>query len=375
LKLSRLDKILIFSGAIVGVTSTFFDKLEINAAENLEEKVQELQISQVEDIKEFRGIYLTPYTVKNISKVGQIIERMKNSNLNTVVIDVKGDSGEILHKTDIELAKQINAYIMNVDIEKINKKFHENNIYTIARIVAFKDIPLAKKRPDLAVLNKHTGNPFEREKYFVDPYSEEVQRYNIDIALEVLSKGFNEIQFDYMRTPAKGGLNDVLFTNFDGRKVNKVIEDFLKRVREEIKEKYPKAKISIDVFGFTIVKEDMKIGQILKNIAKHVDYISPMLYPSHYSQGNLGFKIPDDHPYELIYKSNIEALRIIEGSGAKLRPWIQGFAWTKNPRTLKFDKNYILEQIRGTKESNTSGYIIWNEANNYRVTWDALEKK
>jgi len=75
-------------------------------------------------------------------------------------------------------------------------------IYTIARIVVFKDEPLATARHDLAVKSSN-GEVWHNRKglAWTDPFSEEVRDYNIDVAVEAAKAGFDEIQFDYVRFP------------------------------------------------------------------------------------------------------------------------------------------------------------------------------
>ena len=63
--------------------------------------------------------------------------------------------------------------------------------------------------------------------------------------------------------------------------------------------------MSADVYGaiFDSLVDQEIVGQDYLEMAKHLDYICPMIYPSHYANGSYGIEYPDLEPYNLILAS------------------------------------------------------------------------
>jgi len=339
-------------------------------------------INSLDDYKiprEVKGLYITGHTTAT-QKYGNLIDLLNKTELNSLVIDVKEDSGYVTYKSNVSQVKDVasDRKTFIKDIDALLYEADENNIYTIARIVTFKDPFYAGARTDIA-MQKKTGGVWRDKKgvAWVDPYNKEVWEYNVAIAKEAAEKGFKEIQFDYVRFPENGKKVDqeVAFINPENKSKAEIIADFLAYAREELKD-YP-VYISADVFGLTTtVVDDMGIGQQWEFITPTVDYISPMMYPSHYGNGSYGLSIPDAYPYETIkygLEDAIEKNNKVSNSGesvAVIRPWYQDFtaSWVKGHIT--YGPEEILEQIKAGNELGINEYLIWNAGNSYSVnTW------
>ncbi|UJF33305.1 putative glycoside hydrolase [Paenibacillus hexagrammi] len=319
-----------------------------------------------------KGIYVSAWSTVG-SKFDKLVKLVDDTDLNAMVIDVKNDSGQVTHPSKVPLVNEIGAN-SNIIIKDMKAKLlylKEKNIYSIARIVVFKDPYLSKKKPDYAMKRK-SGGVWKDNKgiAWVDPYIEDVWNYNIEIAKEAASLGFDEIQFDYVRFPDNGRKVDkeVTFSNNRGWSKPEVIEGFLKRAKEQIKG----TPISADVFGLTTSSDnDMGIGQEWNRISKYVNTISPMLYPSHYSSGVYGVKHPDLQPYAIIHKAIGDAIlknNILQKQGiqaAGIRPWFQDFTatWVKPHQT--YDANDVREQVKAAKEYQVEQFILWNSTSTY----------
>ncbi len=320
-----------------------------------------------------KAVYITGISAGSKTKREEIYNLIETTELNSIVFDVKDDWGYIDYNTDIELVEETGANKNYYDLDLLLKEMNARGIYGIARFVVFKDSILPRARPEFAIADKRTGMPLYSEgSYWPDIYCEEVWDYYIEIVKELASKGVREIQFDYIRAPARGNIAYAEYTyNINGNTKVWAITNFLKRVREETKPY--NIKISADVFGWTfIVENDQGIGQLLEEIVPFLDYIYPMPYPSHYSTNFLGYGLPEEYPYEVVsYTLKKGMLRIdnLSDAGCMIVPWIQAFSLR-----VKYTEREILEQMRAAKELEIEGYLCWNAANNYGTVERALNR-
>lgn len=320
-----------------------------------------------------KGIYVSGPRAGNETYMKELKELVDTTELNAMVIDIKNDSGEITYNMDLDIVQEIDASINYIrDMEGLIKELKAKDIYLIARIVAFKDPLLAKGKPELS-LKKKDGSIFKDKDglSWVNPYKKEVWDYLIAVAKEAVKLGFDEIQFDYIRFSTDSGMKQVDFgeESKDKTKID-AINEFTKYASEQLK---PQGVfVSADVYGAIIDSEvDANIvGQDYIQMSKYLDYICPMIYPSHYADGAYGIEHPDLEPYNLILqalqKSEKQLNQIKVGNQkAIVRSWLQDFTavW------LTHHKSYGAEEIRAQiKAVNDAGYeewILWNGSNNY----------
>ena len=323
-----------------------------------------------------KGIYITANTA-GTEKILTLAKKLKSFGGNTIVFDVKDVDGIVTYKSSVPLTKKIGATRKSQikDISKMIYLLHRDGIHVVARIALFCDVILAKKRPDLAIQSK-SGRGVWKQKgriQWVDPSLEMVRKYNLDLVTELCNLGVDEIQFDYLRFPAMGNVKNAKYS-FDEVNIKKhtIITSFLKRAYELTRRK--KILLSIDVYAITAWqrKEDEKItGQRIRDLAKYADVISPMLYPSHFYGRFEGRKNPADHPYYFVSQGCKKTKIATEKTGIIIRPWLQAFPYkvTKS----KWNKDYILEQIRAAKKAGACGWLLWSASNNYKVSWQALK--
>ena len=318
-----------------------------------------------------KALYLSFYGAGSKTLREAALQLIDTTELNALVIDVKGDKGMIPYKSSVPLASQIGAQkIITVkDIKGLLKTFRDKGIYTIARIVTFKDNLLAEARPDLAI--KTTGGQIWRDKEklaWVDPSKKEVWDYNLGIAVEAAQNGFDEIQFDYVRFPDTKGLSFSV-ENTEGNRVN-AISGFLTEAKKKLTPY--NVFLSADLFGYvTWNLNDTFIGQKLENLVPILDYFSPMLYPSGFQFGIPGYRVPVSHSYEIIYltlKRGQERTRL---QPVRFRPWLQAFKDYAFDRR-QFTGKEIKEQIDAAEKFGSHGWMLWNPRNIY--TADGLKK-
>lgn len=322
-----------------------------------------------------RGIYLTVYSAASDKKMDELIALTKRTPINAFVIDVKDDGGHLLFKTDAEKTYlgENKKYYPIADVEKFMKKLKDNNIYTIARIVSFKDPRYAKKNPDKAIIKRADGTPYTNSDgvIWVSAHDRNLWKYNIEVAKEAAKLGFNEIQFDYVRFPASNGgkLDKQLdYRNVKSETKPETIQKYLKYARKELQPLG--VYISADVYGQVgSSADDMGLGQHWETVSNEVDIISPMAYPSHYGNGVYGLSVPDANPYATIYRSTIDGVNRNNNITypANVRPWLQAFTakWVKG--YIPYGKKEIDAQVKALKDLGINEYLLWSPSNRYGI--------
>ncbi|MHB1392153.1 MAG: putative glycoside hydrolase [Clostridia bacterium] len=321
---------------------------------------------------EVKGIYLTLYSASN-DRLDRLIEMTKRTKINTFVIDVKDDNGHMLFTTKAaeKYSPDANKKAPVKDIAALIKKLKDNNIYTIARIVSFKDPTYTKHHPDRAIIYKDSGKPFTNKDGLIwaSAYDRELWEYNLEVSKEAAEAGFNEIQFDYVRFPASNGgrLDKSLdYRNTTGESKPQAIQEYLKYAREQLSPL--NVYISADIYGLVgSVEDDMSLGQYWEAVSNVVDYVCPMMYPSHYANKTYGLSVPDAYPYETVYHSTKDSVarnKNIE-TPAGIRPWIQDFTAPWVPGHIKYSDKQVEDQIRALEENGVKEYLLWNAGNRY----------
>ncbi|MEK7590369.1 MAG: putative glycoside hydrolase, partial [Patescibacteria group bacterium] len=282
-----------------------------------------------------KAVYATNWSMSNNKKIKYFLDLIDATELNAIVIDIKDYTGIVPYKNDIDLVNEYNAWERRIlEPNKLIKTFHDRGIYVIGRISVFQDLQLAEARPDLALISSSTSAAWKDNKglTWMDTAAEEVWDYNIAIAKDILARGFDEVNFDYIRFASDGNLNDIKHPYWDEKTLKTtILKEFFKYLRENL----PNAKLSADLFGLaTIDTKGVGIGQHLEHTLPYFDAVAPMVYPSHYFTGFQGYEKPAEHPYEVVKYSMDEAIRrtkqfIVYASTtpvtAKFRPWLQDF--------------------------------------------------
>jgi len=314
-----------------------------------------------------KALYLSFWAANaNNKRTKKILDIIENTQVNAIVIDVKNEYGSTSYKTSFNQANSYGAYKKrtNRDIQGFMKLMKSKNIYTIARIVTFKDELQAINNPDYAIKNS-SGELWRNhdEMAWVDPFDKRSHDYTISVAIDAAEMGFDEINFDYIRFPARKELSLSKENTQENRL--KAIEDFLQNAQNKLR-KYG-VFISVDTYGnICWVNHDTGIGQKIESLSKYADYLSPMLYPSGFAKGSFKRENPSEHPYEVIYKSIKHIDKIIEPK--RVRPWLQYFRDYAHSKKY-YKKLEIKEQIRATCDINTSGWMMWSPSSRYHLNY------
>ena len=311
-----------------------------------------------------KALYLSFYGVGEKALREPALKLIDETELNSLVIDVKGDRGWIPYKSAVPLAAEVGATKITTvrDMPGLIKSFNERGIYTIARIVVFKDNPLATARPEWAV--KTPGGEIWKDREnlaWVDPFRKEVWEYNIQIAVEAAQLGFDEIQFDYLRFPDSSSPRYSQASTEESRV--KAVSGFLQQAYQRL---LPyNVFVAADIFGYVCWNlNDTNIGQKLESLVTPVDYLCPMLYPSGYQFGIPGYRNPVTNIHEIVYLSLKKAQERTNHPSLRFRPWLQAFRDYAFDRRA-FNGREIRDQINAAEKFGSQGWMLWNPGNVY----------
>lgn len=331
-----------------------------------------------------RAIYMTSWVAGTKSMRDHIMALINDTELNTVIIDIKDYSGHIAFSVDDVVVSKYGASENRFpDAREFIALLHNKGIYVIGRITVFQDPFLAEARPDLAVKKASDTNTLWKDYKgieYIDPGAKEGWEYIASLARASYELGFDELNFDYIRFPSDGNMRDIYYPFSETRILAdtslgkaEVLRDFFRFLSgslSDIREKG--AMLSADLFGMTTTNtDDLNIGQILEYAEPSFDYLAPMVYPSHYPTGFHGFVNPNSHAYEVVkYSMDSAVTRLLAASSTpnKLRPWLQDFDYG-----AVYDAAKVREQIQAVYDAGLSSWMLWDPSNTY--TREALLPK
>lgn len=329
-----------------------------------------------------RGVYATMHSFWG-QRWETMLALVRDTEINAIVIDVKDDTGQLAWDMDLPLARSGGGaqWRPHSDPRPRIAQLRAAGGYPIARVVCFKDSKVALRHPELAVVDVRTGQPWQGNdgQHWLNPYREDAWQWCIDVGKQAARMGFLEVQFDYVRFP-NGGDGPSNHFDFPGRPADlprdqwrhpDEITAFLASAREQLHA--VGVRVSADIFGLTTYNwswDGDGTGQVFERLAAELDYLSPMVYPSHYGPGNYGLRPhPVDHPYATVWNAMQEARMRSQGLRAEIRPWLEDFAPTWLGRGHSPQR--VRDQIRATYANGIEGWLLWNAGNTFSVT--ALE--
>jgi len=321
-------------------------------------------VTHIKTPEKVKALYISSWVAGTPSIRSKIVKLIDDTELNAIVIDVKDNTGVITWDERMR------------DLPEFLDELHKKNIYVIARIAAFQDPAYVKTHPETAVTNVHTGAIWRDRKGepWVDTGSKEMWKYLADIGKEAHARGFDELNYDYIRFPTDGDLKAMRYPISGERGLTDkagIVGEFYKYLHDTFS---PLAiPISGDLFGIINVNsvETKTLGQDLHVALQYFDYVAPMVYPSHFYAGTAGYQNPAAHPGEIITYSMGGAIKIAEETASstgiststlirKLRPWYQDFdmgaTYTADMVRAQIDAGYAL---------GINSWMLWDPANKY----------
>lgn len=313
---------------------------------------------------EARGLYLSSAVIGDDNRFAVFLNKLKQSQLNTVVVDLKDARGNLTFVPQDQALKEYtakNTWVANMPGRV--RQLRQAGLYTIARIPVFQDSAFALRHPELSIKQAGTNKLWRDSQgnAWLDPASQTVWAYNSLLAHEAGALGFDEVNFDYVRFPSDGALQAMVFPLWDGKiSRNDVIRTFFEYLNTTVRQRG--IVTSADLFGMVLLQDDgLRIGQRLTVALANFDYVSPMMYPSHYPRGFAGAQNPAAYPGLVIaagFGKSEETLKAYPN--AKIRPWLQDFDIGAH-----YDLAKVKAQITAANESGGTGWLLWNASNRY----------
>ena len=335
-------------------------------------KEEKFVASHIDTPEAVKAIYMTSWVAGNPSFREKLVKIADETEVNSIIIDIKDYTGRIAFKVEDEMLQEVGAVENRIpDVREFIKLLHDKGIYVMGRISVFQDPYYVSKYPEFAVIRESDGEVWGDYKgiSWLDAGSKQVWDYTVAIAKEAYANGFDELNFDYIRFPSDGNMNDIAYP-FSEEKVladpnygkAEVMRDFFKYLAGEMKD--TGAVLSADMFGMvTTNPDDLNIGQVLEYAEPYFDYIAPMTYPSHYPSGFNGWLNPNKEVYGVVKYSMDEAVRRMNEASStpsKIRPWLQDFDYGGN-----YDIAEVRAQIQAVYDSGLTSWMLWAPSNVY----------
>jgi hypothetical protein len=305
---------------------------------------------------EMRGVHVT---MALASIPGKLEEYFRMSGLNTLQLDVKDENGEVgFVPSSVPLARAIGAAQGYYRPRDVAKQARQHGVFLVGRIVCFEDPVLSQRRPALAI-KRPDGSVWRNHAGlgWVNPYDRRVWDYLVDLGEAAARAGFDEIQFDYVRFPSDGDVEQIVYPGATATPPGWVIAQFLHYASRRLKPLG--VRVSADVFGLSATR-DLGVGQVPRRLARYVDALYPMVYPSHYNAGEYNLPDPNASPGETVTASLAHFRRELRGRKADLIPWLQDFSYG---RTYTLDD--VKAQIDAARAAGSGGFLLWNAAGVY----------
>jgi hypothetical protein len=307
---------------------------------------------------EIRGVHVTMALASLPGKLDEYLS-LTSDGLNTLQLDVKDENGEVgFRSPKVPLAHKIGAARPYYKARQVAQRVRKHGIYLVGRVVVFEDPVLSRNRPQMAIRTADGGVwTNDVGLGWTNPYDRRVWQYNVDLAVAAIEAGFDEIMFDYVRFPTDGDLASAVFNGAQKVPKHETIADFLDYAASRIRP--AGGRLSIAVFGLSATR-NLGIGQKVRRLAKEVDAVYPMVYPSHYGPGELGVPDPNGDPGMTVARSLRDFQKQLEGRKAVLVPWLQDFSMG---RTYTIDE--VRAQVNAARRMNAGGFLLWNASGVY----------
>lgn len=316
-------------------------------------------------VQPLRSVHVTAYAWANDELREGVLALVRERRINAVELDLKDESGEVGWASGVPLAKQMGAQLDIYDLGAAVEQLHGLGVRVIGRLVCFRD-PIHARAAWAAgrrseVVQSSAGGPYAGYGGFTNFADPVVRRYNVDLAVAASQLGVDEILFDYVRRP-DGPIDSMRFPGLKG-KPERAIVRFLAETRRALAG--TDTLVGASVFGVAATRPE-EVAQDIPAMARQVDYIAPMLYPSHWGPGEYGVADPNGQPYDIVRLSSLDFVKLVRGTGARVVNWLQDFSYGRD-----YGAAEVRAQIRASRNAGVDEFILWDAAVTY--TADALD--
>lgn len=318
-------------------------------------------------VEETRSVHVSFCGWASPSLKGEVMQAIDDGLINAVQLDLKDETGKIGFATENELAKRTGADNPDcrIDLAAAVQELHAMNVPVIGRIVAFADpvtVPWAWENGERDyAIQTADGSTYYTGRYngFANFANPDIREYNISIAEEAAAMGVDHILWDYLRKP-DGPVENMTIPGLEGS-----VEDAVYAFTAEADERLAPYGVQhgASLYGVS-ADRPWEVGQDVERLAEVLDYVSPMIYPSHWGPGEYDVANPLMQPYDIVYRNLEVWLEVTEGKRARVKPWLEDSNW---PIRLGYPNraDYVREQIRATYDSGIDEWLLWDSAVDY----------
>jgi hypothetical protein len=303
--------------------------------------------------REMRGVHVTMALASLHGKLDEYVA-LRRVGLNTIELDVKDENGEVgFVRGAPPLARATGAAKPYYNARSAARKVHAAGLYLIGRIVTFQDPIVSERRPKLALHNPD-GSVWRTRagSGWLNPYDRRAWNYDVAVATAAAAAGFDEIQFDYVRFPSDGDVSAIRYPVRTDASMAKTITQFVKYASGRLHKLG--VRVSVDLFGLAATR-DLGIGQKPYRLARYVDTVYPMVYPSHFNPGEYGIADPNADPGQTVTDALLYFEADLRGTKARLVPWLQDFSLGRTYTTAD-----LQAQVDAARSLDTHGFLLWN---------------
>ena len=301
-----------------------------------------------------RAVHMTAISWQTDYLREPVLAMLRRGLINSIELDLKDESGIVGYDSKNPLARQIGAVQPSYDLRDAVKQIHDLGGRVIGRVVAFRDPVLARYAWDHGnreqVIQTPAGDEYSGYGGFTNFADPVVRKYNVDIAREAAEAGVDDILYDYVRRP-DGPIDTMVFPGLKGGAQGSIVS-FLGEARDALEPSG--AFLGASLFGIAAFRPE-EVAQDVGRIARNVDYVAPLIYPSHWGRGVYGVAEPESEPRAIIEQSLVHFNKLVEGSGARVVPWLQDFSLR-----VPYGPKEVCAQIDGAKAEGIDEWIMWD---------------
>jgi hypothetical protein len=313
------------------------------------------------------GVHASGYTWATPELRDPILDMIDAGVINTVQLDLKDEGGDVWYDTGVELAHEMAAVTELWDLEAVVEDLHSRGVRVVGRIVNFRDPRLAAHAVSSGnnswVIQNPDGTAYGQYGGFANPFDPAVREYNIALAEEAARLGVDDIMYDYVRRPDT--LSELVYPGQDGPPEDAIVS-FLAESHDRVHA--AGARLAAAVFGIAATRPH-EVAQDIPRMAEVVDYIAPMVYPSHWGPGEYGVDNPNAQPYDITYRSLLDFVEMTEGKRAFIASWLQDFSLG-----IDYGEAEVRAQIEASRDAGVDDIFLWDAATTYtRAALDPLD--
>jgi hypothetical protein len=306
-----------------------------------------------------RGVHVSAPAWGNEQLRNGILRLVDEGRIDTVQLDLKDDQGVVGYDTTVERARQIGAVTPYYDLDDAVRTLGDHGARVIGRVVAFRDPILAQAawgagQPN-QVIQSATGGPYGVPGQFTNFADPAVRRYNLDIALDAVNRGVDDILWDDVRRPG-GDPAGMVIPGLTGSPSDS-ITGFLAEAHSELRRRGAFQGVTTD--GEAAERGDL-VGQDVARMSANTDYLAPQIFPGYWSNGRYNIADPTTQPGQLV-RAVLQSFQREATGGAVLAPWLQDFTL----EGVAYGDAEVRAQLDAAASLGVDRFLLWDPSVSY----------